>query len=121
MWDNPTRLPLNEEESMNRWAWIFLCFFLAGCETTDDGADVLGITCECSPVAERLTPTFTCTASETATPVFLCEDGEAGLECEETPSTTWSAEDLSCSTVFCVTTDPSTCQVDCSCSESSGG
>ena len=106
---------------MNRWCWIILCMLVTGCEAIGDSADALEMTCECSSMTERLTPTFSCEASEADVPVYLCEDGAAGLQCEEASSATWSADDLSCSSVFCVTTDPSTCQMDCSCSDATGG
>ena len=105
---------------MNRWCLIFLCFLFAGCDALTDSADGSELTCDCTSLSDRLTPTVSCEASEAVGPVYLCEDGAAGLQCEQATSATWSSDDLSCSSVFCITNDPSTCQVDCSCSEVSG-
>ena len=105
---------------MNRSFWMFLCVLLMGCEALDDSESSLDLACDCVSVSDRLTPTYSCIAEDISSPLFLCEDGAAGLECEESLVATWSAEDLSCASVYCVTTDPSTCQVDCSCSEVSG-
>ena len=49
---------------MNRWCLIFLCFLFAGCDALTDSADGSELTCDCTSLSERLTPTVSCEASE---------------------------------------------------------
>ena len=106
---------------------LVLLLGVLGCEATDDeentytetaeGMDHAEVSCDCSVVMERATPTYTCAATAGDQSVYLCEDGDAGLDCVEGTTTTWSNDGLSCESVFCVTTDDSECQVDCSCTD----
>lgn len=100
---------------------LLIVFLLVGCDALTSGTLLSPeAACSCVEVTSRLTSTFTCTGTDLSEADLLCEDGPGGINCEPGPSVTWSASDLSCNTVFCATSDPGECQVDCSCSEASG-
>ena len=106
---------------------LILLVGVLGCEAIDDGEDTYTettegmdyaeLSCDCMMVMDRATPTYSCTVSGGDANVYLCEDGDAGLDCVEGVTTTWSNDDLSCESVFCATTDDSECQADCSCTD----
>jgi len=108
------------------WGLILLLGVL-GCEAIDDeenaytetteGMDYAELSCDCTVVMDRATPTYTCTVAGGNQSVYLCEDGDADLDCVEGTTTTWSNDGLSCESVFCATTDDSECQADCSCTD----
>ena len=112
---------------MRAWIVLILLAGILGCAATDETEDNLVNTtetsqsselgCECTATPDRATPTFECTASGGTETVYLCEDGQAGLDCMEATSSTWSSDDLTCESVFCVTTDQNECQVDCACTD----
>ena len=106
---------------------LILLIGVLGCEPIDESEESNNesvatpengnLSCDCTAVIDRATPTYTCTAFTTGEDVFLCEDGGAGLDCVQANSTSWSNDDLTCESVFCVTTDDAECQVDCSCTD----
>ena len=106
---------------------LILLIGVLGCEPIDESEESTyesvptteneNLSCDCAVVIDRATPTYTCTASMSGQDVYLCEDGEAGLDCVQGNSTSWSNDDLTCESVFCVTTDESECQADCSCTD----
>ena len=93
---------------------VLLCS-LYGCDQlTETGS------CECTAEPNRAEATYTCIATNLPEGSQLCEDGSGELDCDTGSQVTWSASDLSCNVVYCISSDGQTCDADCSCQELAG-